>query len=161
MSPGRSLHNLLAVWPITFGAAWLSLASVFRDGLDRVSSWRYILRMRPILETSKVAPGVQTAVAEFHKPIVDEVKASVAKDRIVVVGMAQNPFVKKARKLLAADGIQHTYLEYGSYFSKWKERLAIKLWAGFPTFPMVFVDGVLQGGHDELVVLKEKGLLTP
>jgi hypothetical protein len=37
--------------------------------------------------------------------------------------------------------VAHTYLEYGSYFSKWKERLAIKLWSGWPTFPQVFVDG--------------------
>lgn len=73
------------------------------------------------------------------------------------VGMAQNPVVKKARALLTAEGIAFTYLEYGSYLSEWKRRLAIKLWPGFPTFPMVFIDGALVGGHRELLKLKEAG----
>ena len=30
-----------------------------------------------------------------------------------------------------------------------KKRLAIKLWSGWPTFPQVFVRGVLIGGNDE------------
>jgi monothiol glutaredoxin len=29
-----------------------------------------------------------------------------------------------------------------------KERLAIKLWSGWPTFPQVYVHGVLIGGTD-------------
>ncbi len=84
----------------------------------------------------------------------------VARDRVVVVGMAQNPVVKKARALLTAEGIAFTYLEYGSYLSEWKRRLAIKLWAGFPTFPMVFIDGALVCGHRELLKLKEAGKLA-
>jgi len=116
--------------------------------------------MRPQLNPSKIAPAVQNAVAAFHRPIVDEVIAAVGREHLVVVGMKQNPFVKKARKLLAASGVPFTYLEYGSYFSKWKERLAIKLWAGFPTFPMVFLDGTLIGGHAQLVELHTAGGLA-
>ena len=63
--------------------------------------------------------------------------------------MAQNPFVKRARKALDAAGVAYRYLEYGSYFAAWKERLAIKMWSGWPTFPQVFVRGVLIGGADE------------
>lgn len=114
---------------------------------------------RPILSSDKVSPEVHSLVSNFHRGIVDEVAAAVAKDPVVVVGMAQNPVVKAARKLLTEEGIAYTYLEYGSYFSKWKERLAIKLWAGFPTFPMVFIDGVLVGGNSELVKLKAAGKL--
>jgi glutaredoxin len=73
--------------------------------------------------------------------------------------MAQNPVVKAARKLLAEEGVAYTYLEYGSYLSKWKERLALKLWAGFPTFPMVFIDGALVGGNRELAARKAAGTL--
>ena len=73
--------------------------------------------------------------------------------------MAQNPVVKRARKMLGEAGVQYTYLEYGSYFSKWKPRLAIKLWAGFPTFPMIFIDGALVGGASELQKLKDAGKL--
>jgi glutaredoxin-related protein len=114
---------------------------------------------RPKLSEDKVSDEVKALIAAFHKNIVDEVAATVARDPVVVVGMAQNPFVKKARALLQDRGVKFTYLEYGSYLSQWKERLAIKLWAGFPTFPMVFVDGVLIGGHSELVALDRAGKL--
>lgn len=107
----------------------------------------------------KVEQSARDVVANFHRNIVDEVAATVARDRIVVVGMAQNPVVKRARKMLDEAGIKFTYLEYGSYLSKWKERLAIKLWAGFPTFPMVFVDGALIGGASELGPMLKEGLL--
>jgi monothiol glutaredoxin len=32
------------------------------------------------------------------------------------------------------------YLEYGSYTKGWRRRLALKMWTGWPTFPMIFVD---------------------
>ena len=114
---------------------------------------------RPTLSADKVSPAVHDLMSAFHRPIVDEVAATVARDKIVVVGMAQNPVVKAARKQLDGDGVKYTYLEYGSYFSKWKERLAIKLWAGFPTFPMVFVEGTLVGGNAELTKLRADGKL--
>jgi glutaredoxin-related protein len=105
---------------------------------------------RPELASEKISNLADTVVAGFHRNIVDEVVAAVTRDRIVVVGMAQNPVVKNARKFLEAQGAKFTYLEYGSYLGQWKQRLAIKLWAGFPTFPMVFVDGTLVGGLSEL-----------
>lgn len=114
---------------------------------------------RPSLSSDKVSSAADEVVARFHRDIVDEVAQTVARDRVVVVGMAQNPVVKRARKLLSDAGIQYTYLEYGSYLSKWRERLAIKLWAGFPTFPMVFVEGSLVGGCSELQKLKDDGKL--
>ena len=51
------------------------------------------------------------------------------------------------------------YLEYGSYFSEWKRRLAIKLWSGWPTFPQVFVRGTLLGGEDATVAALADGSL--
>jgi glutaredoxin len=114
---------------------------------------------RLVLANDKVSNTVKDQVGTFHRGIVEEVDAAVKRDPVVVVGMAQNPVVKKARKLLQSEGIQYTYLEYGSYMSKWKERLAIKLYAGFPTFPMVFIDGTLVGGNAELEKLKSEGKL--
>jgi glutaredoxin-related protein len=114
---------------------------------------------RPVLSADKIAPEVHDFVSRFHGDVVETVAAAVTRDRVVVVGMAQNPFVKRARKQLDEEGIKYTYLEYGSYLSRWRERLAIKLWAGFPTFPMVFVDGVLIGGNSELQKLREAGKL--
>lgn len=114
---------------------------------------------RLTLPADKVSPSVDRAVGNFHRRVVEDVAAAVARDKIVLVGMAQNPFVKNARKLLEQEGVKFTYLEFGSYFSQWKERLAIKLWAGFPTFPMVFVNGTLEGGFSELKKLRDEGKL--
>lgn len=112
------------------------------------------------LPADKVSPAARDVVSAFHRDVLDEVARTTQRDRVVVVGMAQNPFVKKARQLLDDEGVRFTYLEYGSYLSGWKRRLAIKLWAGFPTFPMVFLEGTLVGGHAELVRLREQGALA-
>jgi glutaredoxin len=114
---------------------------------------------RPTLSPDKVSPAVHAAISAFHRDIVDEVASTVAKDKVVIVGMAQNPVVKRARKLLDDQGVKYTYLEYGSYLSRWKDRLAIKLWAGFPTFPMVFIDGTLEGGYSDIKKLHDDGKL--
>ncbi len=114
---------------------------------------------RPTLESTRIADPVKEQVAAFHRDIVDEVSTAVAKHPVVVVGMKQNPVVKKARKILKEEGVSYEYLEYGSYLSGWKQRLAIKLWAGFPTFPMVFMDGTLVGGAREVEKLRAEGKL--
>lgn len=108
---------------------------------------------RPLLPPEKVHPSLLETMAGYHRRTLDEVQAAIAAHRVVVVGMAQNPFVKKVRSTLDAAGAEYQYLEYGSYFSLWKPRLAIKMWSGWPTFPQVFVDGVLIGGHAETVAL--------
>jgi len=112
---------------------------------------------RPILEESKIHPAVRGKVANYRADIVKEVQDAVAANAIVVVGMRQNPFPKKARKLLDAAGIGYKYIEYGSYWSEWRRRLVLKMWTGWPTFPMVFVKGVLIGGASDLGRLIESG----
>ena len=109
------------------------------------------MAQRPLLSSDKTTPDVQERIASFHADTVRVVSTAVARDPVVVVGMAQNPFVKKVRKALSDAGVQFTYLEYGSYFGEWKRRLAIKMWSGWPTFPQVFVRGVLVGGYDDVV----------
>jgi monothiol glutaredoxin len=104
---------------------------------------------RPTLSSDKRSPAVAEAMSRFHSDVVDQVRAAVEKDPVVVVGMAQNPYVKRVRQALTEAGIQFTYLEYGSYFGMWKQRLAIKMWSGWPTFPQVYVRGVLVGGFDD------------
>lgn len=86
----------------------------------------------------------------FHAETVDKVRATVASTKIVVVGMSGNPHVRRARRALEAAGKPFEYLGYGSYLGGWQQRLAIKLWSGWPTFPQVFVDGRLLGGANEL-----------
>lgn len=95
----------------------------------------------------------------FHASTVAEVQAAVAAHPVVVVGMAWNPHVPKARKALDAAGIAYHYLEYGSYATGWKPRLAIKLWSGWPTFPQVFVKGMLIGGASDVQAALDDGSL--
>jgi glutaredoxin-related protein len=78
---------------------------------------------------------------------------------VVVVGMRQNPFPRRARRLLDQAGVAYHYLEFGSYFSRWRERTAIKMWCGWPTLPMVFVKGRLIGGAKDLQALLATGEL--
>jgi monothiol glutaredoxin len=104
---------------------------------------------RPQLADDRRTPAVAEAISKFQSDVLREVREAVERDAVVVVGMAQNPFVKKARQALKDANIPFTYLEYGSYLGDWKKRLGIKLWSGWPTFPQVFVRGVLIGGNDE------------
>jgi monothiol glutaredoxin len=109
---------------------------------------------------SKVHPHAAAAQAAFHADTVAEVQRAVERDKVVVVGMAWNPNVGRARRILTEKGVPFTYLGYGNYLSGWKQRLAIKLWSGWPTFPQIFVDGQLIGGCSDMVALMEKGELT-
>ena len=112
--------------------------------------------MRTILDNAHVHPAIQSKLGG-DQTLVNEVKKAIAEHPVVVVGMRQNPVVKAARKLLDEKGIPYEYLEYGSYFSMWRERLAIKMWTGFVTFPQIFIAGTLVGGHSDLKALFESG----
>ena len=114
---------------------------------------------RPILAEERIHPAIRESVAGYHADIVREVETAVAANAVVVVGMRQNPVVKKARKALDAAGIRYAYLEYGSYFNVWRRRNALKMWSGWPTFPMVFAKGMLIGGAEDLDRLIASGEL--
>ena len=115
--------------------------------------------MRAILEESKIHPAVRGKVANYRADVVKEVQDAVAANPIVVVGMRMNPWPRKARKLLDAAGIAYKYIEYGSYMAEWRRRLVLKMWTGWPTFPMIFVKGALIGGAQDLERLIQSGEL--
>jgi hypothetical protein len=102
---------------------------------------------RHLLPAARVTPSAARFIAQYHSTVVREVEQAVLESSMVVVGMAWNAHVKNVRRGLAAGGFQFRYIEYGSYVSMWRARLAIKLWSGWPTFPQVFVRGVLFGGE--------------
>ena len=114
---------------------------------------------RPLLPEDRVDPAIREVIAANHHDIIDEVERAVVAHDVVVVGMKQNPFPRKARKALTAAGIAFHYLEYGSYLNTWRRRTALKIWSGWPTFPMIFVKGVLIGGASEVQKLIESGEL--
>jgi monothiol glutaredoxin len=114
---------------------------------------------RHILDETFLHPAIRGRIAGHERAIVEEVQAAVAAHAVVVVGMRANPYPAKARRLLTAAGIAHHYLEYGGYLSDWRRRTSLKLWTGWPTFPMVFVKGTLVGGFDDLKKLHDSGEL--
>ena len=114
---------------------------------------------RQILEQTAISPAIAARIGGAYEETISEVHNALASSAVVVVGMAQNPYCKKARKQLDGVNISYSYLEYGSYFNQWQRRLALKMWSGWPTFPLVFVNGVLQGGNQELEGLLASGEL--
>lgn len=115
---------------------------------------------RSVLDEAHIHPAIRETIANHHADIVREVQAAVAKNDIVIVGMAQNPMPKKARRLLDQRQLSYQYLEYGSYLNNWRRRNALKMWTGWPTFPMVFVKGVFVGGANDLQKLINSAELT-
>ena len=116
--------------------------------------------MRKMLSSTAIHASIKDQVEGYHIDIVDEVKAAVSVNRVVVVGMRYDDAVYGARKALKKAGIEFTYLEYGGYASQWRWRLALKMWTGWPTFPMIFVDQTLVGGSKDLQRLLNDGKLA-
>jgi len=114
---------------------------------------------RPVLDESHIHPAIRDRIAHHHQDTLREVQDAIARHPVVVVGMRRNPYPRKARKALEAAGVAHHYLEYGSYFSGWRLRTALKMWSGWPTLPMIFVNGTLIGGADDLARLIASGEL--
>src|SRR6187397_3098158 len=114
---------------------------------------------RRVLDENRIHPAIRATIAGHHADIVREVESAVAANDVVVVGMRQNPMPRRARKALDARGIAYKYLEYGSYLNTWRRRNALKMWTGWPTFPMIFVKGALIGGGHDLDKLIASGEL--
>jgi monothiol glutaredoxin len=115
---------------------------------------------RPVLPAANIHPAIQNTIATSRQRLVTEVQAAIAIHPMVVVGMGMNPMCGKARKTLEEAGAGYHYLEYGSYFNTWRDRNALKMWTGWPTFPMVFVRGTLVGGANDVAKLVASGELT-
>lgn len=112
---------------------------------------------RPILSESHIHSAIRAKISALHTDIIGEVQAAVAAHPVVVVGMGMNPMPKRACKALDAAHVSYHYIEYGNYFNTWRKRNALKMWTGWPTFPMVFVKGVLVGGATDVEALIASG----
>lgn len=106
-----------------------------------------------------VHPAATAAQHAYHADLVTEVADAVAANEVVVVGVSGLSLGPKACRDLEAAGVPFKYLQYGSYFSGWRRRLALKLWVGWPTFPLVFVKGTFVGGASDLKKLIDAGEL--
>jgi glutaredoxin-related protein len=113
---------------------------------------------RPILDEAHIHAAIRDKIGS-PAPILAEVQDAIATHDVVILGMKQNPHPKQARKALKKKGVAFHYLEYGSYLGEWRPRLILKMWAGWPTFPMVFVKGLFVGGASDLQKLIDSGEL--
>jgi len=114
---------------------------------------------RNVLPESHIHPAIRDRVTGRNSDILAEVQAAIAEHTVVVVGMSQNPNPMKACRILKSKGVDHVFLSYGSYLSQWRRRNSLKMWSGWPTFPMVFVNGMLVGGASDLQALAASGEL--
>ncbi len=105
---------------------------------------------RPTLPESAISEAALTKMQRFHAETVQKVATAIGAHKIVVIGMMGNPHCRRARRVLTEANKPFEYIEFGSYLGGWQQRLAIKLWSGWPTFPQVFVDGRLVGGANEI-----------
>jgi glutaredoxin-related protein len=115
---------------------------------------------RSLLSETNIHDRIHSKVGGGHQSIIDDVIQAINSNKVLVVGMRQNPVCKSVKKKLDGANLTYEYLEYGSYLSQWKPRLAIKMWSGWPTFPMVFINGSLVGGNYELEKLISSGELN-
>ena len=114
---------------------------------------------RTVLAEARIHPAIRDKIANLHADFLAEVQSAVDANPVLVVGMQGNPHCARARKALQAAGIAFKYLGYGSYLSQWRLRNTLKMWTGWPTFPMVFVKGTLVGGASDLDALISSGEL--
>ena len=59
---------------------------------------------RSVLDPSQIHPAIRERVASYQASLLQEVQASLREHAVVVIGMAQNPFPRKARRALDAVG---------------------------------------------------------
>lgn len=114
---------------------------------------------RAILDENRLHPAIRDRVANLHADIVHNVQAAANSHPVLVVGMAWNGPARQARRALDDAGVPYHYLEFGNYLSQWRRRNVLKMWSGWPTFPMVFVRGQLVGGNEDLRRLITSGEL--
>ena len=113
---------------------------------------------RNTLAESRINPAIRARISDEGRAVIAEVEAAVAANAVVVVGMSWNPFPRQARKWLDGAGIPYKYIGYGSYVSEWRKRLPLKLWTGWTTFPMIFVNGEFIGGATDLMRMDQPAL---
>ena len=118
------------------------------------------MSQRPLHDPALTSAAARDAQLAFHKDTLDAVQQAVSAHDVVVIGMGWNPHVRRVRQALDAAGVPHHDHDIGNYLTGWRPRLAIKLWAGWPTFPMVFVRGVLVGGASDAISALGNGELA-
>lgn len=115
---------------------------------------------RVTFDPTRVHPAIAGQLAGYQAELIARVEQLIQQHDVVIVGMSMNPFPGRARRLLDEQGIRYEYLGLGSYLSQWRLRLGLKMWTGWPTFPMIFVKRTFIGGFRDLKQLVDSGELA-
>ena len=118
------------------------------------------LAARVTFDSTRVHPAIVGQLVGYQAELIARVERLIQQHDVVIVGMSMNPFPGRARRLLDEQGIRYEYLGLGSYLSQWRLRLGLKMWTGWPTFPMIFVKQTLVGGFRDLKRLVDSGELA-
>src|SRR5437762_3404560 len=113
----------------------------------------------PYIRALQVPRGIDVADSHIVRELapgdlVVTADIPLAADVIGKGGHALNP----RGEFYSPENIQER-LALRNYLDELRGRLALKMWTGWPTFPMVFVKGVLIGGASDLAKLIESGEL--
>lgn len=114
---------------------------------------------RPILPLDRIHPAVQSKLGGKDKDFVEQIETAARNHAVLVVGLGWSPPSGKACSALRAAGVAFEYIQHGNYLTGWRRRNVLKMWTGWPTFPMVFVRGTFIGGASDLNKLIESGEL--
>ena len=97
-----------------------------------------------------LSKDAQNEIALFQQSFVEELQCMINNFDIVVIGVQLSSRNRQVSSLLQATN--HTVKEL--YLRPWMmdkhKKLAVMLWSGWPTFPQIFIRGMLIGGEQEL-----------
>lgn len=114
---------------------------------------------RLIVSDDKIHLAALEKINQLNRSFVEDIKLQVEQNEIVILGMKWNPHCPAACKNAAKAGHDYKYLEHGSYLTQWRKRNSLKMWTGWPTFPMIFVKGQFIGGSSQFKKLIASGEL--
>ena len=107
-----------------------------------------------------LSKDAQNEIALFQQSFVEELQCMINNFDIVVIGVQLDPKNRQVSSLL--HGSKHNVKEH--YLRPWlmdkRKKLAVRLWSGWPTFPQIFIRGMLIGGEQELQRAIQNGELA-
>ena len=97
-----------------------------------------------------ISEEAQARLSDFHQPLIEQLQQEIHSHDIVVVGLAYQPSTQRVIKELNKLDCLTQCIEISPWIGSSEKRLAIKIWSGWPSFPQIFVRGMLIGGELEL-----------
>ena len=115
---------------------------------------------RPVLDESQFHPAIGAALALARAGGAEGAGGLLCSTRWWWWAWRRTRSRKRRARRWTPPACPTTTSSYGSYFSAVASAQALKMWTGWPTFPMVFVKGTLVGGAQDCSALIDSGELN-